>query len=394
MLEVMPDEPKMTNSLDTNTPSFDHPNKPVLPPKQSKKWWVIGFAIVLVLAVGTTWWFAKRGNGEQSNTTKINQHGVTVEEAALIGNFQLDPGKDYGDKYANGLLPVGDGRYTTDGPRKGYIYMCNANFVPANQAGAQTRGPWFTNNNTQWDINKKAAIQGKVNWEQNITSEIKDGKRIITTNDLPAHHTGVFPVASSDPAKMYDANPNAIKAQSFVYSLTANPENGNTPQCMGGEVGIMLSGVALFNGFDAGGRDAGAWEVQDSCDGHPQNHGAYHYHTLSRCISDISVQTVIGFALDGFPITGPKVGEKNILTTDDLDECHGIVSDIKIDGKTVTSYHYVMTQDFPYSASCFRAAAIKPPGQAENASSSAPQQPPQQGQPTQKPPPGYGPPPQ
>ena len=72
---------------------------------------------------------------------------------------------------------------------------------------------------------------------------------------------------------------------------------------------------------------------------------------------------MIGFALDGFPITGPKVGTNNILTTSDLDECHGITSTITLDGKPVETYHYVMTQDFPYSASCFRSTAAQPPGQ-------------------------------
>ena len=74
------------------------------------------------------------------------------------------------------------------------------------------------------------------------------------------------------------------------------------------------------------------------------------------------MRTVIGFALDGFPITGPMVAAHNILTTADLDECHGITSEIELDGKTVTMYHYVMTQDFPYSVSCFRGTAVPPPG--------------------------------
>jgi hypothetical protein len=187
--------------------------------------------------------------------------------------------------------------------------------------------------------------------------------RTITTNDLPKDHTtGIFPIQQSDPAYQYDRNPNNIAGQSLTYSLTAYPA-AKTPSCMGGEVGVMTSGIALFSGFDAGGRDAGAWEVQDNCGGHPQRTHEYHYHTLSSCFKDTSVQTVIGFALDGFPITGPKVGDNNILTTTDLDECHGITSDINLDGKQVTSYHYVMTQDFPYSVSCFRAEAIQPPGQ-------------------------------
>ncbi len=142
----------------------------------------------------------------------------------------------------------------------------------------------------------------------------------------------------------------------------------------------MLTGVALFNAFDAGGRDAGAWEVQDSCSGHPQQDGIYHYHTLSSCIKDISVHTVIGFALDGFPITGPEVGPNNFLTTTELDVCHGITSQIYLDGKTVTMYHYVMTQDFPYSVSCFRGTAIQPPD-LQNHAAGQNSNPPPKGQP-------------
>jgi len=63
---------------------------------------------------------------------------------------------------------------------------------------------------------------------------------------------------------------------------------------------------------------------------------------------------VIGWALDGFPITGPVVRKGDVLTTKDLDKCHGITSTVKVGGKKVKSYHYVMTQDFPYSVSCFR----------------------------------------
>ena len=75
-----------------------------------------------------------------------------------------------------------------------------------------------------------------------------------------------------------------------------------------------------------------------------------------------SIRTVIGFALDGFPITGPRVADGNILSTKDLDVCHGITSEIQLDDTTVTTYHYVITQDFPYSVSCFRGAAVAPPG--------------------------------
>ncbi len=128
---------------------------------------------------------------------------------------------------------------------------------------------------------------------------------------------------------------------------------------MGMEAGIMLTGVPLFNGFDAGLRDAAAHELQDHCNGHPQKSGQYHYHSLSACLKDVSVKTVLGYALDGFPITGPMVANGKYLTTDDLDECHGITSEIVLDGQKTVSYHYVMTQDFPYSVSCFRAQPVR-----------------------------------
>jgi hypothetical protein len=130
---------------------------------------------------------------------------------------------------------------------------------------------------------------------------------------------------------------------------------------MGGEVGIMSDGVALFNAFDAGLRDAPAHELQDSCSGHPQGSDEYHYHSMPACFTDIGETIVLGYALDGFPITGPKLGPHDILTTADLDECHGITSTVMLDGKPVTTYHYVMTQDFPYSVSCFRSTPVQPP---------------------------------
>src|SRR6185369_301052 len=60
-----------------------------------------------------------------------------------------------------------------------------------------------------------------------------------------------------------------------------------------------------------------------------------------------------------FPITGPLVAQGRYLTTDDLDECHGITSEIIQDEQKKTTYHYVMTQDFPYSVSCFRGKPVR-----------------------------------
>lgn len=295
--------------------------------------------------------------------TTSPQAPQSAAPAPSSSGVTLDPSKNYGDKYADGILPVGDGHYSTSEAKVGYPYVCDqyAHNLITSQGGAQGQNePWFNADKTTYDSTKKLHVQGSVGWHSTYTMHEADGMRTITTNGLPAHLTGVFPIAASDPAYAYDRNPNAIQSHTVTYALTDSPSYGD-PHCIDGEVGIMNSAVPLFSAFDAGGRDAGAWEVQDECSGHPQKDGVYHYHTLSSCIGDVSVTSVIGYAFDGYPITGPKVGSDNILTTDDLDVCHGLTSAVNEDGTMVTTYHYVMTQDFPYSISCFRSTPIQTP---------------------------------
>lgn len=374
--EDQPIAPEQAGIIDTHQASIPQqsslPNDTLTVHKvqSSKKWLkVLLLLIVIGVAAGAGWWFGTRKDAAptQTPTPTVQSTTPTTKQVTKVDGLVLDTSKNYGDKYANGLLPVGDGKYDTTAAKVGSVYTCSqyAQNFANDRGGAGSRGPWFVNNNTQYDSNKKLHVNGKVSWKNTMSNTISGSTRTIATNGLPTHTTGIFPIASSDPAYKYDRNPNSIKTQSLAYALPASPTYSSTPNCLGGEVGVMLTGIPIFNGFDAGGRDAGAWEVQDGCSGHPQVSGEYHYHTLSSCITDISVKSVIGFALDGFPITGPQVAKGNILTTTDLDECHGITSEIVLDGKTVTSYHYVMTQDFPYSASCFRSKAIQSPGQQQ-----------------------------
>ena len=350
---------------------------PIKEPSEKHNLVIIGvtvLAIIVFSAVGWGIYTLLNLNQTQSSIDTATDVSILpegqLEQAvapAPVEDLVLDTAKNYGNKYSNGILPVGDNKYVTDSAKKGYIYTCAqyAQSFKTDNIGAEKRGPWFVNNNTQYDINKKISVQGNKTWKGEFSNKIVDATRTITTNGLPSGHaTGTFPVSSSDPAYSYDKNPNTIAAQDLTYELSTQPKFGD-PRCMDGEAGVMLTGVSLFNGFDAGARDAGAWEVQDACEGHPQIAGQYHYHTLSSCIKDISVSTVVGFAIDGFPITGPMVGDNNILTTDDLDVCHGITSKITLEGKEVTTYHYVMTQDFPYSVSCFRGAEGESSGTGE-----------------------------
>jgi hypothetical protein len=252
-------------------------------------------------------------------------------------------------------LPLGDGKYTTTSPKKGYIYLCH---VASGGGGAQVNGSWI--HGTTWDATEKLAVQGNVSWPQAFINIMLGSMRTISTNDLPTNHTtGIFPIQPTDPAYQIDRNPSSITAQNYTFSLPSNPTIATTPGCIYGEVGVMTNGVLLFDAFDALYRDAVAHEEQDACDGHPNQQG-YHYHGLSPCLKNAAATTVIGWAFDGFPITGPYLSNGTELATADLDECHGMTSAIVEDGKTVTTYHYVMTRDFPYSVSCFKGTSYEP----------------------------------
>lgn len=254
-------------------------------------------------------------------------------------------------------LPVGDGRYSAT-PRRGYVYSCQTSF---DGGGASAQGPWFNGDGT-WDMTKKATVDGSVSWPHELTVTRSGTSRVFSGNNLPDHATGTFPVAASDDAYQYDRNPNSISEQDVAFTLPVDPALLDTPECAGGAVGYMLSGGYLFNGFDARGRDAVAWEVQDACDGHPERTGAYHYHSVSGCAegsSDGGHSELLGYAFDGFGIFGHFGADGAALTNADLDECHGHTHSIGWDGAARSMYHYHATYEFPYSVGCFRGDSIR-----------------------------------
>ncbi len=125
-------------------------------------------------------------------------------------------------------------------------------------------------------------------------------------------------------------------------------------------IGVALNGVAIFNALDAAGRDAVAHETQDVCDGHPQAAGIYHYHGPSPCMpgQDGNAQ-LVGYALDGFGIYSRYDANGNEITNADLDACHGTTSQVMWNGKLTSIYHYVLTQEYPYTIGCFQGTPVR-----------------------------------
>jgi len=255
-------------------------------------------------------------------------------------------------------LPLGDGMYEESGPRSGYVYSCIADF---SGSGAFEQGPWIDVEVGTWDLTEKIFVQGRIDWESEFSEDVSGSERNLEGNGLPPQPSGEFPVSSSDPAYSYDRNPNSISSYELKAALPADPERASEPSCVGGTIGVMKNGIPLFSAFDAGGRDAIATEIQDRCDAHPEKTGQYHYHGLSSCLyksSNDARSELLGWALDGFGIYAERDSEGAMLSSADLDACHGRTSVVEWNGKKQRMYHYVATLDFPYMVSCYRGTPI------------------------------------
>ena len=176
---------------------------------------------------------------------------------------------------------------------------------------------------------------------------------VMQSQGYPNHPTADFPNSG---------NPNSIRVQEFTFRLPLEPRLA--PQITRlpmGPIGVALNGVVFFNPFEQGGMNAveGYSEVWlDSCCGHPQQTGVYHYHKYPTCVKSpfpddgTRHSPVIGFAFDGFPIHGPYESEgvmaKDVEGSRALDACNGH-SDVD------RGYHYHVTPGrFPYVIGGYR----------------------------------------
>lgn len=170
---------------------------------------------------------------------------------------------------------------------------------------------------------------------------------IMDSQGYPNHPTAVFPNSG---------NPNTIRVQNFRFKLPLVPKKADSiTRVPMGPIGTAINGVVFFNPFEMEGMNAveGYSEVWlDSCCGHPQQTGVYHYHKYPSCVkspfADDGKQhsPIIGFAFDGFPLYGPyeesRVMARDLKGNRALDVCDGHED-------AERGYHYHVTPGrFPY----------------------------------------------
>lgn len=267
-------------------------------------------------------------------------------------------------------IPLGSGNVSST-PQVGDVDFCNNRGI---STAPEPALPWIDSAAHTWNSETKPAVEGSVSWANSAyyTDDVSGDTRTISTNGLPVgHDTGVFPISASDPVYRYDRNPNRVIFQPTTWYLPANPTPATTPGCTpDGPIGILSDGVFLFNALDAQNRDAGATEVQDQWQGHPQSSGMYHHHTIPDFMLNAdnakSTSTLVGYALDGYGIYIERDANGNLLTDSNLDACHGRTSAVIWNGKTTDIYHYDATLEYPYTVGCYHGTpvAITQPGKS------------------------------
>jgi hypothetical protein len=217
-------------------------------------------------------------------------------------------------------------------------------------------------------------------WGNNVGISYGPSSFTLVSDGLPNHTRpaeyavpknggagGAIPNASTAMAA-----PDPTRKQNYNFSIPLKPSKAVSPTPANlGAIGVMISGAVLFNPYEADNRTVATLNnftvknsqgqdvaFLDSCNGHPNPIGQYHYHALPTCITKV-VDTangpshLIGVAFDGFPIYGDRALDGSKITAAQLDACNGITSPTPEFPKGL--YHYVLldSKDSTSSIRCF-----------------------------------------
>jgi len=156
-------------------------------------------------------------------------------------------------------------------------------------------------------------------------------------------------------------NVSADESVEITMLLPVTPVMADSPSTLGtvSKVGVALDGVPIFSDAPSI-QQTGHMPALDTCGGHIDPGGWYHWHATSTdietvferegvdadCTLEQDSAALFGYAFDGFPMFGSTEADGTEVTG--LDACNGHVGTTPAD----ETYHYHATNEFPNLPAC------------------------------------------
>lgn len=134
------------------------------------------------------------------------------------------------------------------------------------------------------------------------------------------------------------------------WTIPLQPEYATHPvslqqNFMRGAIAIAVNGIPIFNALNNRGEDSYTIGELDKWGGHCGKGDDYHYHIAPTHLSNNKILKPIAFALDGFPMYGDYEPDGNPMQK--LDSCHGHED-------LAGNYHYHGANTYPYTIGYMR----------------------------------------
>jgi hypothetical protein len=259
------------------------------------------------------------------------------------------------------------------------------------------------------------ALQCELGVAHNVQITVEGNLRRIRANGIPNHDVGTFPNPGNPntiSAQVYNytvpVTPAGAGAEAQVFGIALSgvvldpgtAEVWNNSMSWRYDAMRYATAPQYFSGSTATDTTRHPTSLGVDCNfAHVQPNGAYHYHGIPNgMLPTTAALTFVGWAGDGYPIfgrwdfesttsgsgplremrasyrlrsgtrpsgtAGPGGAYDGTFVQDweysaglgDLDECNGRTSAVVLDGRVVNTYHYVLTNTYPYIPRCFHAA--------------------------------------
>ncbi len=232
---------------------------------------------------------------------------------------------------------------------------------------------------TTTTTNAYATVYKAMTWATGVTVSFPSScSMTVTASGTPPSHNAYYLAPATAGQTVVATTPSGIQLAMIAYAGTGistvkaisgtfnicPTKASTTTAATGGAIGVIASGEALFDAYEATGTVAVSDNASytftsagtsytayfiDQCNSHAAGGmgggSTWHYHGNPVCYTATvdgasGPSHIIGIALDGFPIYGGRDISGNAIDPATLDACNGITS-VTPEFATAT-YHYVL----------------------------------------------------